>query len=166
VIEAMPRPRPPYLSREVTRHGKPVWYVRIGKGPRIRIKYDFGTPEFMAAYQAIVAGQPFERSPAGPPVKFSAKTLGWAIEQYRQSANAKGTWANLSPATRAQREPFLCEACDKHGHATLAQITRASIEKAWPSASQIRLSISSMPCAVCFSGWSLRSFVPMIRPQA
>jgi integrase len=129
VIAAMPRPRPPYLSREVTRHGKAVWYVRIGKGPRIRIKYDFATPEFMAAYQAIVAGQPFAPSPAGPQVKFAAKTLGWAIEQYRQSANAKGAWGNLSPATRAQREPFLYEAYDKHGHATLMQITRASIEK-------------------------------------
>ena len=103
--------------------------MRVGKGPRIRIKHDFGTPEFMAAYQAIVAGQPFVPAPAGPQVKFAAKTLGWAIEQYRQSANAKGTWANLSPATRAQREPFLCEACDKHGRATLTQITRASIEK-------------------------------------
>ena len=27
-MDAMPRPRPPYLSREVTRHGRVVWYVR------------------------------------------------------------------------------------------------------------------------------------------
>ena len=28
VIKTMPRPRPPHLSREFTRHGKAVWYVR------------------------------------------------------------------------------------------------------------------------------------------
>jgi integrase len=27
----MPRPRPPHLQREVTRHGKAVWYVRVGR---------------------------------------------------------------------------------------------------------------------------------------
>src|SRR5262249_5835560 len=32
-MEDMPRPRPPHLHRQVTRHGKAVWYVRIGKGP-------------------------------------------------------------------------------------------------------------------------------------
>ncbi|MGB6795116.1 MAG: integrase, partial [Xanthobacteraceae bacterium] len=34
----MPRPRPPHLHREVTRHGRVVWFVRIDKGPRIRIR--------------------------------------------------------------------------------------------------------------------------------
>ncbi len=46
MIEAMPRPRPPHLHREVTRHGKTVWYVRVGKGARIRLKAQFGSPEF------------------------------------------------------------------------------------------------------------------------
>lgn len=34
----MPRPRPPHLQRQVTQHGKVVWYVRIGRGPRVRIR--------------------------------------------------------------------------------------------------------------------------------
>jgi hypothetical protein len=58
VIAAMPRPRPPRLQRQVTRHGKAVWYVRIGKGPRIRIRSAFGTPEFDTEYQAAVSGVP------------------------------------------------------------------------------------------------------------
>jgi hypothetical protein len=37
----MPRPRPPHLQREITRHGKPVWYVRVDRGARIRIKAEF-----------------------------------------------------------------------------------------------------------------------------
>lgn len=36
MIDDMARPRPPHLHREKTRHGKHVWYVRIGKGPRTR----------------------------------------------------------------------------------------------------------------------------------
>jgi hypothetical protein len=58
----MPRPRPPHLQREITRHGKPVWYVRIDRGPRVRIKAEFGTPEFDAEYRAAVAGAPIRKS--------------------------------------------------------------------------------------------------------
>ena len=54
----MPRPRPPYLHREKTYRGKYVWYVRVGKGPRIRIKAEYGTPEFDAAYQAARNAEP------------------------------------------------------------------------------------------------------------
>ena len=37
-MKVMPRPRPPHLHREITRHGKAVWYVRIGKGRRVAAK--------------------------------------------------------------------------------------------------------------------------------
>ena len=47
-MEPMPRPRPPHLQRQVTRHGKAVWYVRMGKGRRTRIRATFGTPDFDA----------------------------------------------------------------------------------------------------------------------
>ena len=39
------------------RHGNVVWYVRVGKGPRIRIKGIYGTPEFEAAYRAAINGE-------------------------------------------------------------------------------------------------------------
>jgi hypothetical protein len=42
---------------EITPHGRPVWYVRIGKGPRIRIKAEYGTLEFETAYQAAISGE-------------------------------------------------------------------------------------------------------------
>jgi hypothetical protein len=58
VMELMPRPRPPHLHRETTRHGKAVWYVRVGRGKRIRIKAEFGAPSFDTEYQAAVTGQP------------------------------------------------------------------------------------------------------------
>ena len=58
----MLRPRPPHLQRQLTRHGKAVCYARIGKGPRVRIRAEFGTPEFDAEYQAaLTANAPRKR---------------------------------------------------------------------------------------------------------
>ena len=93
-MDTMPRPRPPYLSREVTRHGKPVWYVRVdGKRTRLRSKY--GTPEFEAEYQAALAGK--EKCDKGGPVNSS---LAWLVERYRETT----IWQGLSSATKKQRE--------------------------------------------------------------
>lgn len=78
MVDSMPRPRPPYLVRQITRHGKPVWYVRRGKGPRIRIRAAFGTPEFAAEYQTAVNG-----APTLAPIKAGAGTLAWLIARYR-----------------------------------------------------------------------------------
>lgn len=50
----MPKPRPPYLLREKAR-GRYVWYVRIGKSERVRIRSQFGTPEFNVEYNAAVS---------------------------------------------------------------------------------------------------------------
>src|SRR5215471_1281263 len=69
----MPRPRPPYLSRERNRHGASVWYVRVG-GKRVRIRETYGTPEFDAAYQAALAGKATVKK-AAPDV--AAGTLKW-----------------------------------------------------------------------------------------
>ncbi|MBB5074079.1 hypothetical protein HNQ69_001213 [Bartonella callosciuri] len=43
----MPKRRPPHLVREGTRHGKIIWYVRIGHGPRFRVEGTYGTQEFV-----------------------------------------------------------------------------------------------------------------------
>jgi hypothetical protein len=57
-MDDMPAPRPPYLHREVTRHGKVVWYARAGgssRGPRVKLRAAFGTAEFWSEYQAALA---------------------------------------------------------------------------------------------------------------
>ena len=63
----MPPTRTPHLHREVTRHGKVVWYARAGggsRGPRVKLHAEYGTPEFWAEYQAALASSP--RKPAAP----------------------------------------------------------------------------------------------------
>ena len=58
----MPRPRPPHLQRGVSRHGKPYWFVQMKRGaPKIRIRGEYGSPEFEAAYQAAVTSAPTAR---------------------------------------------------------------------------------------------------------
>jgi integrase len=116
-MEAMPRPRPPHLHRQVTRHGKSVWYVRLGKGKRTRISAIFGTPEFDAEYHAaMTARRPASGSaPAG--------TLAWLIERYRETP----AWRDLSLSTRRQRETILAHIINSAGKQPYGQITRATI---------------------------------------
>lgn len=47
---------PPFVHRERTRHGKSVYYVRRGTGPRIRLYAAPGAPEFDEAYSAALEG--------------------------------------------------------------------------------------------------------------
>jgi integrase len=111
----MPRPRPPHLHREITRHGKAVWYVRIGKGPRIRIKAEFGTLEFEQEYQAAITSTP---RPAKAGV--AAGTLGWLIERYRETT----AWTDLSLATRRNRENHFKQVCKTAGNEPHRSITQ------------------------------------------
>ena len=115
---AMPRPRPPHLHRETTRHGRTVWFVRRGHGPRIRVRGAYGSSEFMEAYEAALAGkQP------GPASKSAAGTVAWLIAQYRASSS----WTSLSPRTRYQREATLRHLVDTVGSEPFARVNRKAI---------------------------------------
>lgn len=95
-MQPMPRPRPPYLQRHKTRHGGFAWYVQVSDGPLIRVKGEFGTPDFTAQYNAAVRGErPQERVSSG-----KVGSLSWLIERYKETP----AWSGLSIATRRQRE--------------------------------------------------------------
>lgn len=121
MTEDMPRPRPPHLHRETTRHGKVTWYVRIGKGKRVRLRSPYGTPEFEAEYRVAVEGKP-----APKPSKAAAGTLQWLYERYRET----DAWRSLSEATRRQRENIFVGVMAKSGAAKAATINRASVVRA------------------------------------
>jgi integrase len=115
----VPRPRPPHLHRDVSRHGEVRWYVRKGKGPRVRIRAAYGTPEFSAEYAAAVSGK--AASEARRP---GAGTFGWLVARYRDS----GAWATLSTATRRQREAILKHLVEAVGRDPADSVTRAEIK--------------------------------------
>lgn len=119
MIADMPRPRPPHLHKETSRHGKAVWYVREGKGPRIRIKAEYGTPEFELAYRTALNGD------SSTPVPRAVRgSLEWLWMLYRQT----GTWTELSMATRKQRENIMRQVLATGGNVPLSSITGKAIE--------------------------------------
>jgi integrase len=109
----MPRPRPPHLHRETTRHGTTVWYVRVGKGPRIRIRAAFGAPGFDSEYQAAITGN------ARPTAEAPSGTLAWLIARYREV----DAWTTLSLATRRQREQIFRHVIASAGREQFSRIT-------------------------------------------
>jgi integrase len=118
VIGEMPRPRPPCLQRETTRHGKTVWYVRKERhGPRVRLKAEFGTLEFWQEYQDALSGLSKCRG------KATAGTLAWLVERYRETS----AWTDLSPATRRQRENILRHVLESAGNKPANEIKRAHL---------------------------------------
>jgi integrase len=117
-MTTMPRPRPLHLLREITRHGRTVWYVRIDRGPRIRIKAEYGTPDFEDEYQAAISGRP--KSVKGS----SSGTLAWLLDRYRETP----AWRDhLSLETRKQREAIIRHIIKTAGHQQIGHITRATI---------------------------------------
>lgn len=119
MIADVPRPRPPYLSRERTRHGKSVWYVRLD-GKRIRLRAEYGTPEFDAEYQAALAGKP--RTSAGTA---ASGTVAWLIARYRET----NAWRSLSATTRHKRDQILRQAVKTAGNVQIGAITPAKIKE-------------------------------------
>ena len=150
----MPRHRPPFLQRRVSRHGVTAWYVRIGKGPLIRIKAGFGTPEFDVEYQAAVSGgaraQKDTASMAGSKAGTRVGTLAWLIERYRETA----AWAELRPATRRNRDNHFKRIIANAGQQPYRAITQTAIERGKERRAQPRRrrAIISMPCAGCSAG--------------
>jgi hypothetical protein len=111
----MPRPRPPHLQREITRHGKAVWYVRVGRGPRVRIRAEYGTTEFGAEYRAALDGVPNRKA--------TPSTSSWLIARYRETTD----WATLSRATRRRRENIFASVMETAGHEPYVKIIQATI---------------------------------------
>jgi integrase len=113
----MPPRLPPFLHREITRHGRPVWYFRRGKGPRIRMPGICGSVEFLAAYDNAMEGgrAKTRKSPAG--------SFAWALSLYRQSQ----TWGTLSPATRRLRDNIFAKIVATHGETPLRAWKRGDI---------------------------------------
>jgi integrase len=114
----MPRPRPPRLHRETNRHGKTVWYVRVGKGSRARIKGEYGSPEFESAYQVAASGE----KPVGRAGTVHG-TLRWLFDLYRQTT----AWTDLAKSTRYKREKIMMRVLETAGDRPVSAITESAV---------------------------------------
>jgi integrase len=120
LIADMPRPRPPYLHRYHTRHGKFYWYVRKPGGRRIRLRAEFGSPEFEAEYQAAIAGT---SKPSTVRTNATHGSLAWLWDRYRET----GGWTILGASTRSQRENIMAHVMAKSGSERCAAIKPSDI---------------------------------------
>lgn len=122
---AMPRPRWPHLQKQITRHGKTVWYVRRGHGARVRLQSAYGTPEFEAEYlRAVIAKPPPERPKV--PQKSAKGSLAWLWDRYRETT----AWTEkLSRATRRQRENIMLHVLAACGDDPFEAVTTMELVK-------------------------------------
>jgi len=121
----MTRPNWPHLEREVSRHGKVCWYVRVGHGARVRMRAAIGTPEYRLEYEETVSallkgGKPKAKGNAKGP---SAGTLNWLWEQYGKSS----AWGSLSQSTKKQRENIMKHVLASAGGIPVEHITKAIV---------------------------------------
>ena len=100
MIDDMPK-KLLFLQKERTRHGTTVWYVRIDRGPRIRIRGKYGSEEFMSQYRAAISDDP--QTSTKEEVGRDPRTLAWLINQWRLSSD----WGRTAASTRQQRENVL-----------------------------------------------------------
>jgi len=116
----MIRPMPPNLYLERNRHGTAVFYVRVGKGPRIRVRGAYGSSEFASNYNTAILGI----APQSGPVTATG-TLGWLIERYEDSS----AWERLSAATKRQRGYVFKTVAKRAGDTPLSSITAKVIRQ-------------------------------------
>lgn len=117
MTEDMPRKLPLYVTHQRTRHGKVLFYFRIGKGPRTPLP-EPTAPDFKAKYRAAFeAAEPPKKSVAG------AGSLAWLIARYRET----GAFRGLSEATRRQRENIFKHVIESAGHVAFKAVSRKKI---------------------------------------
>jgi hypothetical protein len=87
----------PYIERVTTRHGRKCLYVRAPGRLRVRIREEFGTPDFTAAYRAAMLGQTpparDRKSAAALRVGKRAGDIGRALVQCLRGAKGRGRLA-------------------------------------------------------------------------
>jgi integrase len=116
LMARMPKKRPLYVETYLSRHGRRMWFFRVGKQPRVRLPDEYGSPEFIAAYrEALAAHLAGEKKPG--------RTLGWLIQQYRVSPAHNA----LAPETKKQFRYQLDRLIERNANAPLDEITPASI---------------------------------------
>jgi integrase len=112
----MPKKRLAYTETFLTRHGKRMWYFRVGKGQRVPLPGAYGAPEFTEAYRAALAKHTSGEMKTG-------RTLAWLVDQYRHSP----AYEALARETKKQFRYQLDALRKNSGDSPIAGITGSTI---------------------------------------
>jgi integrase len=122
----------------------------MGDGPRIRVKGDYGSAEFLANYRAAIAGgQTPQSSPRAP-----NGSLAWLIARYQDSP----AWARLSEATRSQRANIYKRVCKAAGEIPYATVTQKHIKEGVSDRASTPFAANDFLKAMrALFGWAIKS---------
>ncbi len=112
--------RPRYTHGYVDRHGKPRWYLRRRGFKSVPLPGLPWSPEFMAAYEAAMAGQEPRQIGASRTKLGSISAL--IVKFYRS-----GEWAGLAASTQVTYRGILERFRAKHGHRPVASLEREHV---------------------------------------
>lgn len=115
----MPRKLPPNVRAERTRHGKIVFYHRIGLGKRTRLHGVPGTDEFKASARLAETGQ-------APAPKTKSGSFGWLVEKY--AAPSMPDLLGIKPSTHAAYTATLRAIVAQNPARKANAITRANVQ--------------------------------------
>jgi integrase len=118
-MEDMRTRLPLNVTRERNRHGKAVFYYRVGKGKRVRLP-SFGSDEFDEAYAAARDGKPQQRKAPGVPHQGS---LRWLVIEYKKSLHFR----SLDAITQRRRDSFFKQMVDVSGDEMVSNIAEIDI---------------------------------------
>jgi integrase len=121
LIDDMPKRKYPNVHQEAHR-GVVYWYFRRGHGARVRLRGDYGSPEFMASYQEALRAETLPKPQGVAPARQGS--FGWLVTRYQDSA----AWAAFSEATRRQQSNILSRVLKTAGNSSIAAVTKDSVQ--------------------------------------
>lgn len=115
----MTRIRLKNVDRFTDRHGKPRYYYREGKGPRVKLIGMPGSPEFMLSYEAAIRGEPVRREPS---TRGEVGTFDRLVQDYFASMEFQGLAKSTQKTYRSVIERLLAD--EKIGHRMVKEMAR------------------------------------------
>jgi integrase len=130
----MKRRNPPKVHEYVDRHGRARFYLRRRGYPKVPLLGLPWSPEFMASYEAALAGQPAKIEIGAS--RTVAGTINSVLVSYYQSS----AFRNLAQSTQRMRRAILERFRNEHGEKYVAMLRRehlqAIVNKKTPAAAR------------------------------
>ncbi|TCL90330.1 site-specific recombinase XerD [Rhizobium sp. PP-WC-2G-219] len=156
-MEDMPRKLPLNVIKEKNRHGTWVFYYRVGKGPRTRLRGEPGGPEFNAAYKAAVMDTPDQVRRT----RSDSRSVRWLVERYMESRQ----WAELSMSTRRARGNLFKQMVEAIGEDHFADMSKQDMEMALDARAKTPAQANCLLKAVRgLFAWAIKSDIAIFDP--
>jgi integrase len=114
---------PKYIHGFNDRLGRPKFYFRRPGFKQVRLPGLPWSPQFMAAYEAAMNGEPLPK--IGIPGKTQPGTMSDLIERYYRASDE---FANLKPSTKVSYRRVIEHIRTEHGHRAVAGLKRAKLK--------------------------------------